>query len=282
MIETNETVMDSIEFEHYIRRVSEVFRRIMPKVKNPYSEKGLPKITGSGIADKTDFSYDMPMERFLFRMSDDMDYVFISKADESINIESNMFNLRFIPSSNQYDSEKTWINKHYAKEFMSGEDRKNVVACFKGEEIYFLSEKQISRNYRVEDELYEHLVNFLLIISHAIVREYILGVSQFNKIASEKNLIIKNKWIPIVENKEPTLNGYKSNIIEIKDYRIIYDNDDIIPGHREIHCDCWGVRGHYRHYKNGNTVFIKAYQKGKKRNKIEAEPKTYILGKVKE
>lgn len=32
-----------------------------------------------------------------------------------------------------------------------------------------------------------------------------------------------------------------------------------------ISCDCWGVRGHYRHYKDGKVVFIPAYLKGKKR-----------------
>lgn len=29
------------------------------------------------------------------------------------------------------------------------------------------------------------------------------------------------------------------------------------------HCEAWGVRGHYRHYKNGKVVFIKPYTKGK-------------------
>lgn len=30
---------------------------------------------------------------------------------------------------------------------------------------------------------------------------------------------------------------------------------------------CWSVRGHVRHYKNGKTVYIKPYEKGKDRNK---------------
>lgn len=47
-------------------------------------------------------------------------------------------------------------------------------------------------------------------------------------------------------------------------------------GLHKIHCECWGVRGHYRHYKNGKTVFIKAYQKGKKRNEKKVD-KTYIV-----
>ena len=41
------------------------------------------------------------------------------------------------------------------------------------------------------------------------------------------------------------------------------------------HTEAWTVRGHVRHYKNGKTVFIKPYQKGKGK----VTPKTYVLGK---
>lgn len=33
----------------------------------------------------------------------------------------------------------------------------------------------------------------------------------------------------------------------------------------ERHTDSWDVRGHYRHYKNGNVVFIKPFKKGDKK-----------------
>ena len=39
----------------------------------------------------------------------------------------------------------------------------------------------------------------------------------------------------------------------------------------KITCTCWGVRGHYRHYKNGKVVFIKAYKKGKDKDKYEGK-----------
>ena len=47
--------------------------------------------------------------------------------------------------------------------------------------------------------------------------------------------------------------------------------------HREFvrRCECWTVRGHYRHCKSGKITFVKAHKKGKNRN---AEPdKTYVL-----
>lgn len=35
--------------------------------------------------------------------------------------------------------------------------------------------------------------------------------------------------------------------------------------HTEITCPAWGVRGHYRHYKNGKVIFIDSFVKGKER-----------------
>ncbi len=43
-----------------------------------------------------------------------------------------------------------------------------------------------------------------------------------------------------------------------------------------ITCECWGVRGHYRHYKTGKVAFIHEYEKGKKRNEVKPHDKTYI------
>ena len=43
----------------------------------------------------------------------------------------------------------------------------------------------------------------------------------------------------------------------------------------EIKCLAWGVRGHYRHYKNGRTIYIAPFVKGKEREKYTG--KEYIL-----
>lgn len=40
-----------------------------------------------------------------------------------------------------------------------------------------------------------------------------------------------------------------------------------VPKEIVRHCEAWGVRGHYRHYKNGNVVYIAPYIKGKGRLK---------------
>lgn len=41
------------------------------------------------------------------------------------------------------------------------------------------------------------------------------------------------------------------------------------------HCLAWGVRGHERHLKDGRTIFVSPYVKGKERNKYKS--KDYIL-----
>lgn len=43
------------------------------------------------------------------------------------------------------------------------------------------------------------------------------------------------------------------------------------------HCEAWGVRGHYRHYKNGTVVYIKPYVKGI--NKSAYKGREYVLFK---
>lgn len=42
-----------------------------------------------------------------------------------------------------------------------------------------------------------------------------------------------------------------------------------------IRCECWGVRGHIRHYMDGKTVFIEPYKKGRKRDVMEPKAKEY-------
>lgn len=54
----------------------------------------------------------------------------------------------------------------------------------------------------------------------------------------------------------------------------------IHPNRKSIQyrCECWGVRGHIRHLKNGDMIFIKPFKKGRKRDVLEPKSKTYLLG----
>ena len=57
-------------------------------------------------------------------------------------------------------------------------------------------------------------------------------------------------------------------------YRKIHPNKKSI----QYRCECWGVRGHLRHLKNGNVIFIEPYKKGRKRDVLEPKNKTYLVG----
>ena len=50
----------------------------------------------------------------------------------------------------------------------------------------------------------------------------------------------------------------------------------------QYQCECWGVRGHLRHYTDGRVVFIEPYKKGRLRDTLEPKSKTYMLTTRKE
>lgn len=63
-----------------------------------------------------------------------------------------------------------------------------------------------------------------------------------------------------------------------KGYTYIFSNKYAKSGHAGHHASprgIFGVRGHYRHYKNGNVVWIESYQKGTGKTKR----KTYKMNK---
>ena len=72
------------------------------------------------------------------------------------------------------------------------------------------------------------------------------------------------------------------NIDEIVKYIKPGDFKRIVTGSsRTYQCEDWEVRGHWRHYKNGKTIFINSYHKGVKRNEGIEKDKTYTI-KMKE
>lgn len=97
----------------------------------------------------------------------------------------------------------------------------------------------------------------------------------------EKRPLTKHEQKQLDRNSKHTYNNV-TNII-VKDYRYKYIiNDDIEKSlnknikHYQRHIDTWGVRGHYRRYKNGKIIFIKAYTKGNTKSKNK-KIKNYIV-----
>jgi hypothetical protein len=67
--------------------------------------------------------------------------------------------------------------------------------------------------------------------------------------------------------------GKRSNkrMLTVRRYTIGSEVLSGLPRRYDRHTESWGVRGHYRTYKSGKTVWVKAYTKGdaEKRNDKE-------------
>lgn len=101
---------------------------------------------------------------------------------------------------------------------------------------------------------------------------------------SEKTLHVIKEKTPdyYMEIKDGSINNHRT----YKDRECFLLNDVIKfvtehPTKRSIQYlkDVWGVRGHIRHYQDGHEIFIKPYKKGRMRDTMEPESKTYLLKK---
>lgn len=79
-------------------------------------------------------------------------------------------------------------------------------------------------------------------------------------------------------SKEHRVSTSKNKIYLFDDI-LKYVSENYIPekGHHNIQCECWEVRGHYRHYKSGKVVFVKSFKKGKNRATAEPKQKEYYV-----
>lgn len=115
-------------------------------------------------------------------------------------------------------------------------------------------------------------------IAELVIRSmlYIMNTPR-NKI--EKTNTLNNKSSKNSKNQKHIKNT-KPKKIYLLDEIIEYVNENELQlkttGTHKINCPCWGVRGHYRHYKSGKTIFVKEYKKGKERTR-ETKQKIYIV-----
>ena len=71
--------------------------------------------------------------------------------------------------------------------------------------------------------------------------------------------------------------SHRSNKLYLcKTYTLVKDWEVKIEHKKHnMTCPCWAVRGHYRHYKSGKTVFIRSYTKGKDRT--QSASREYVI-----
>ena len=85
---------------------------------------------------------------------------------------------------------------------------------------------------------------------------------QRTRVVERKNLGTKNRK-----------NGKRSNrrMLTVRKYTVGGEMLNELPRKYERHTDSWGVRGHYRTYKSGKTVWVRPYTKGEKVGRSDRE-----------
>ena len=139
-------------------------------------------------------------------------------------------------------------------------------------------EDEINRYVDTKTELIENTVNnFMQILLYI---NYLLEHPEIKEVHKEKTSpSTASKKASVSKSSTPTEPGKPvTRTTLINGLRIVSDAEQV---HKKLKSkkiqritDCWGVRGHYRHYKNGKTVYIEPYKKGKGRNEKTAAPKS--------
>lgn len=105
--------------------------------------------------------------------------------------------------------------------------------------------------------------------------EFILFLETFYLVESslnrKKEMIKKEKPKERKEKKEAKKVEKKHDTVYVSNKAYQYEERG--KRHNQRHTESWSVRGHWRHYKNGKTVFIEPFTKGKK----NSGNKTYII-----
>lgn len=79
--------------------------------------------------------------------------------------------------------------------------------------------------------------------------------------------VTKRKYKPISERTyKPSSNKVYKLIDVVRKYE-----KHLNHAKKHMTCDCWEVKGHFRHYKNGKVVYVKPYSKGKGRSTVDRE-----------
>lgn len=132
--------------------------------------------------------------------------------------------------------------------------------------------------------LYNTNNKFRAIVNRAIISKSILFVVLMNilnkrmlsSIVCEKEARVKEKERLSVANRGKRMSGGKKDII-IDGIRYVYKNKnvnkDVVGRTYNRVMESWNVRGHMRTYKNGKTVYIKPFVKGKGK----LENKKYVI-----
>ena len=85
----------------------------------------------------------------------------------------------------------------------------------------------------------------------------------------ERTRVVERKNLGVKKRSS----GKRSNrrMLTVRRYTIGSEVLSELPRKYERHTDSWGVRGHYRTYKSGKTVWVRPYTKGEKVGRSDRE-----------
>ena len=134
-------------------------------------------------------------------------------------------------------------------------------------------------NYKNEAYVDELINTFSIEVYENYLRQIVVLYGVLNTLSVHRPTLFRIADCQVTVPKDVVKSGRIKRTSETKLIRLISLNDGELPNrHNNITCPCWGVAGHYRHYKNGKVVYIQPYRKGKKRDDPEAyQPKTYLI-----
>ena len=73
------------------------------------------------------------------------------------------------------------------------------------------------------------------------------------------------------QNRQQRRANKRNSVRLFKSYKLIKNWKSQARKKAEITCPAWGVRGHFRHLRNGKVIFVEAYVKGKEKDKYKGK-----------
>lgn len=115
----------------------------------------------------------------------------------------------------------------------------------------------------------------------SIVSNYIMAVMCYISLKGKDRAVYMKEAQRHDESKE-NLQESKEKIYHDRELYFLKDIIIFVSEHQtkksiQYLKDVWGVRGHLRHYQNGEIVFIKPYKKGRMRLTKDPESRTYLI-----
>lgn len=139
----------------------------------------------------------------------------------------------------------------------------SITAVYKNNRI-------INKDQIADDTLTTYKAIYFLIMKSLL---YIMQETKQRKIQWKTKAPVHIEYSRVCKKSSPINKIYLLD--DIINYAAENMSDEDVHYHRT--CPCWEVRGFFRHYKNGKTVWIKPHRRGKDR--LTADPKghTYIV-----